>query len=138
MAVTITAYELAKALGLDLEDVAPSLRERSEADASPGFPARRADLGVEENRASKLRDVAADAVMLFAPDAPEETANEAVIRMAGWLWERRSGLGAVSSAEGVTILPLPGAPSALRASGAAAILAPHRSHRAGICEAEDA
>ena len=60
MAVTLTAAQLAEAVGVDLKT------------------------------ATRLLAVAAELVNRFAPDAPDAIANEAAIRTAGWLAEQPS------------------------------------------------
>ena len=60
MAVTITAAQLAEAVGVD------------------------------STTAARLLAVAAALVERYAPDAPDAVANEAVIRTAGWLAEQPS------------------------------------------------
>ena len=42
-----------------------------------------------DDRAAALGEAAAAQVERFAPDAPQATKNEAVIRIAGWLHARR-------------------------------------------------
>ena len=59
-------------------------------------------------------------VVDFAPNAPTAIQNEAFVRLAGWLYD--------ADPSGST----PGGPSALRASGAAAILSPFKIRRAGV------
>ena len=59
-------------------------------------------------------------VVEFAPGAPDEIHNEAFVRLAGFLYD--------ADPSGST----PGGPSALRSSGAAAILAPYKIRRAGV------
>ena len=54
-----------------------------------------------------------------APDAPEAIANEAYVRVAGYLFDSDPATGR-------------GSPDALKASGAAALLAPYRSKRGGL------
>ena len=66
-------------------------------------------------------DATARAMVLeHAPDAPSEISNEAFVRVSGFLYD--------SDPSGST----PGGPSALRSSGAAAILSPYRVRRAGV------
>ena len=56
----------------------------------------------------------------FAPDAPVAIKDEAVVRLAGWLYD--------SDPSGAN----PGGPVALRASGAASILGGYRVRRGGL------
>ncbi len=59
-------------------------------------------------------------VTTYAPDAPDAIANEAYVRLAGWLYDQDpSGAN-------------PGGPNALRASGAASLLATYRVRRGGV------
>lgn len=96
-------------------------------------------------RAGKLLRVVSDIVTAFAPDAPDDAHNEAALRVAAWLWERQAArfeglltahsetLQGDKGAQSASYAQLPGAPSALRASGAAALLASYRVHRLGVC-----
>ena len=101
MAVTLTADELAEAVGTD------------------------------GTTATRLLAVATAIVARFSNDAPDAVANEAVIRCAGWL----AGQPAVSiraEVEGdVTTSYAPSMTSALRHSGAMALLSPWKVRRAG-------
>ena len=63
-------------------------------------------------------------VLAFAPAAPDPAHNEAYSRLAGWLYDS-DPTGAAA-----------GGPNALRSSGAAAILGPHRIRRAGVIGGE--
>ena len=56
----------------------------------------------------------------YAPDAPGAIADEAVVRLAGWLYD--------ADPSGAS----PGGPSAMRASGAASILGPYKVRRGGL------
>ena len=62
----------------------------------------------------------------YAPDAPDAIADEAVVRLAGYLYD--------SDPSGNS----PGGPAAMRASGAASLLAPYRVRRGGLIGAEQA
>ena len=93
-AVTLTAAELAAALRLG-------------------------DSTEETAEARRLLAYATEAVTKHAPTAPEATANEAVIRLAAYLYDQpNAGRGM-------------GYANAGRNSGAWAILLPYRVHRAG-------
>ena len=61
-------------------------------------------------------------VEAYAPDAPEAIANEAYVRLAGWLYD--------SDPSGAN----PGGPAAMRASGAAALLGQFRVRRGGLIQ----
>ena len=58
-------------------------------------------------------------VLAYAPNAPDAIHNEAYVRLAGWFFDQDPSGSS------------PGGPSALRASGAAALLGPYRVRRAG-------
>ncbi len=92
----------------------------------------KAALGEDDDAtAQRLGASAAALVERYAPDAPHPVKNEAVIRCAGWL------LGAPSNGvrqEAVGPLSVEYAPSmfsALRHSGAMALLSPFKVRRAG-------
>ena len=101
MAVTITATELAEAIGTDA------------------------------TTATRLLAVATELATRYAPAAPTAIANEAVIRTAGWLAEQPSASitseteGDIRTSYAVTML------SALRHSGAMALLSPWKVRRGG-------
>ena len=69
---------------------------------------------------ARIDAVARVMVETAAPSAPEAIQNEAHARLSGWLFD--------SDPSGAS----PGGPSALRSSGAAAILAPYKVRRAGV------
>ena len=97
MAVTLTVEQLAAALRLG-------------------------DTTDETAEATRLLAYATEAVTKHTPAAPDATANEAAIRLAGYLFDQpNAGRGVMYA-------------NALRNSGAAAILLPHRVHRAGRCD----
>ena len=91
MAVTITAAELSAAI-------------------------RVGDTAGETTQVKRLLSVATEMVTNFAPDAPDVMQNEAVIRIAGFLYD------APTTAYG----------NALQGSGAGALLLPYRQHRGGV------
>ena len=76
----------------------------------------------EAEEAIRLLAVATDVVTSFAPEATDNVANEAVIRLAGYLFDMPD------SARGVTHSDV------LRNSGAQMLLLPYRIHRLGILE----
>ena len=88
---------------------------------------RLGDSAEETAEATRLLQYASSSVIKQAPGAPAVVQNEAVIRLAAYLFDMpNAGRGA-------------GYADALRNSGAAAILLPHRIHRAGSTgEAEHA
>ena len=84
-----------------------------------------------ESALDRLGSTAAALVEAFAPGAPQPVKNEAVIRTSGWLAEqptaavRSESVGAISSSYAPTHM------SALRHSGAMALLSPWKVRRAG-------
>ena len=101
MAVTLTVAELVAALRL---------------------------LGTDEEtaQATRLLAYASERVSKHAPDAPDVTQNEAVIRLAGYLFDMPFAPAGARYA------------NALRNSGAGSMLLPYRIHRAGsTAEAEE-
>ena len=95
MAITITSAQLAAAL-------------------------RVGDSAEETAEITRLLGYATAAVTKHAVNAPEEIANEAVVRLAGYLFD------SPTAARGATFA------NALTNSGAAAALLPYRVHRAGL------
>ena len=67
---------------------------------------------------TRLHAYATEAVDNYAPEAPETTANEAVVRLAAQMFDQPT------ASRG-------GYANAIRVSGAARILMPYRIHRAG-------
>ena len=98
MAVSITATELMSAL-------------------------RVTDTG-ETTEITRLLGVCSAVVVRYAPKAPEVLQNEAVIRMAGYLYDKPTSSRGTSFA------------NAFKNSGAAVILLPYRVHRAGTTDSE--
>lgn len=83
--------------------------------------------------AMRLLAVASPLVTGYAPGAPDAISNEAVIRTAGYLDADSPELRTLRSlkvSNDVTLEPR-ATGSALRLSGAAALLAPYRTRRAG-------
>ena len=68
----------------------------------------------------RIAATAAAMVQKYAPDAPDAIHNEALVRLAGWLYD------ADPSGQN------PGGPAAMRASGAASILSPYKVRRGGL------
>lgn len=66
----------------------------------------------------------------YSPAAPEAIQNEACLRTIGYLFDRSAGLQERSS-DGLTVAQAPGQISALRHSGAMALLSPWKVRRAG-------
>ena len=101
MAVTITAAQLAEAVGVD------------------------------STTAARLLAVAAALVGRYAPDAPYAVANEAVIRTVGWLAEQPSAAIRSETEGDIRTSYAPMMQSALRHSGSMALLSPWKMRRAG-------
>ena len=101
MAVTITATELAEAVGTD------------------------------SATATRLLSVATALVTRYAPDAPDAIANEGVIRAAGWLAEQPAASITGETEGDVRTSYAPTMQSALRHSGGMGLLSPWKIRRAG-------
>ena len=76
----------------------------------------------ETSEVTRLLAYATQAVTKYAPDAPDTVQNEAVIRLAGYIYDMPN----TSARTGFA--------NALNNSGAADMLFPYRVHRAGRCE----
>ena len=101
MAVTITAAQLAEAIGTD------------------------------SATATRLLPVGTELVNRYAPSTPDAIANESCVRVCGWLAEQPSA-AITSEAEGdIRTSYAPTMQSALRHSGAMALLTHWRIRRAG-------
>ena len=98
---------------------AVELQTRVAAVTASGDPARDVELA----------EVAVLACYDYAPAAPAVTLREAAIRMAGWLRDVEPGHEAVTL-DGDQVQSRPSHGSALRNSGAMALLSPHRRRRA--------
>ena len=101
MAVTLTSAELAEAVGVD------------------------------SATATRLLAVASALVQRFADGAPAEISNEAAIRTAGWLAEQPSAAIRSATEGDISTSYMPTHTSALRHSGAMALLSPWKIRRAG-------
>ena len=88
-------------------------------------------LGTDEPVATRLLAVATEAVERYAPDAPSATQNEAVIRCAGWLAEQPTAAVRSESVGDVSTAFAPSHASALRHSGAMALLSLWKVRRGG-------
>ena len=75
----------------------------------------------ETAEVTRLLAYATEAVQKYAPDAPTATANEAVVRLSGYLFDAPNTSARAGYAD------------ALRNSGAASMLSVYRVHRAGKC-----
>ena len=88
-------------------------------------------LGVNQALADRLHPVAVALVERYAPDAPEAIQNEAAIRCAGWLADTPAPSLQSEQYGDVAVTWAPGQLSALRHSGAMALLSPWKVRRAG-------
>ena len=101
MALTLTAAELAEAIGVD------------------------------SAAAARLLPVAKALVTRYAPDAPAAISNEAAIRCAGWLAEQPNAAITSETEGDIRTSYAPTMTSALRHSGGMALLSPWKVRRAG-------
>ena len=101
MAVTLTAAELAEAVGVD------------------------------SVTATRLLAVATELVTRFAPGAPDAIQGEAVLRVSGWLNEAPASGARSESIGDISTAFSPAMTGGLRASGAMALLSPWKIRRAG-------
>ena len=90
-----------------------------------------AETGVSVARAGKLVVAATALVERYAPEAPEAIRDEATIRTAGWLAEQPAGAVRSESVGDISTAFAPAMTSALRHSGAMALLSPWKVRRAG-------
>ena len=81
--------------------------------------------------AGRLLAVATELVQGYAVDAPESVQNEAVIRCAGYLAQQPSDARRSTSVGGIESSWAATHTSALRHSGAMALLSPFKARRAG-------
>ena len=88
-------------------------------------------LGVNQALADRLRPVAVALVERYAPAAPEAIQNEAAVRCSGWLADTPAASLQAEQYGDVSVTWAPGQLSALRHSGAMALLSPWKVRRAG-------
>ncbi len=126
----ITPGELRAVLGGLAEIPAPPGEDANDATEREAINVR--NMGT----ATRLHAVALDAVNRYAPGAPDSLKTEAIIRTAGYLYADQAGarvMRRLQVGDHVTIEPrAPG--SALRLSGAAALLSTYRVRRAARAE----
>ena len=79
----------------------------------------------ELDETDELLAYATEAVTHFAPDAPDVVQNDAVYRLAGYIYDRPFASADTRFS------------NALRNSGAASALLPYREHRAGATTSTD-
>ena len=85
--------------------------------------------------ATRLLPVATEIVTRYAPDAPDAIHDEAVIRVAGWLFESpSSGIFESRVGKRERMMHRPTLTSALRSSGAMSLLRPYKPVGAGVAE----
>ncbi len=89
------------------------------------------EIGVAQARAEALLMVTTALVDRFAPDAPQPIKDEALIRTAGYLAEQPRAAIRSESIGDVATAFTPSNTSALRHSGAMALLSPWKVRRAG-------
>ena len=89
-------------------------------------------LSVHPAEAERILPVAKALVERYAPGAPDEMQNEAVIRTAGWLCEQPGAAIRSESTGDIETAYAPSMMSALRHSGAMALLSPWKIRRAGV------
>ena len=85
----------------------------------------------DDATAQRLGSTVAELVERYAPDAPQAIRDEAVIRCAGWLHEAPSSGLRQQTVGPLTVEYAPSMFSALRHSGAMALLSPWKVRRAG-------
>ena len=90
-----------------------------------------AEIGTDATRAGHVLAAVWPRVHQYAPDAPTAVQREAVIRYAGWLIEAPAGGVRSESTGDISTTFSPSMLSGFRASGAAALLSPWRTRRAG-------
>ena len=95
------------------------------------IPALQTELGIDSVTATRLLAVSSALVARYAPDAPDAVQNEAAIRCAGWLNEQPAAAVRSESVGDISTAYAPNMQSALRHSGAMALLSTFKVHRAG-------
>ena len=88
-------------------------------------------IGVDSATATRLLAVATALVERYALEAPDAISNEAVIRTAGWLSEQPAAAIRSETEGDISTSYAPTHTSALRHSGAMALLSPWKVRRAG-------
>ena len=91
-----------------------------------------AELGVTQDRATELLGVVTALVNRYAPDAPEAVQDEAALRAAGYLNEQPGAAITSESTGDEATRYAAGNVSALRHSGAMALLSPWKARLAGV------
>ena len=88
-------------------------------------------IGGDPDHAPRVLAVATARVLKYAPSAPSEIHNEAVIRLAGYLAGSDYGGISEETVGPMTVKRPVNHAAMFRNSGAAGLLAPWRTHRAG-------
>lgn len=88
--------------------------------------------GADTTAAARYLAVVSAQVDRYAPGAPEETANEAAIRFAGWLHGQPQSSVSAMAAGPLTASYMRSHLSGFRHSGAMALLSPWKVRRAGV------
>lgn len=96
--------------------------------------ALRQALSVHPAEANRILPVASKLVERYAPGAPEEIQNEAVIRLSGWLCEQPAASIREEETGDIRTSYAANNANALKHSGAMSLLAPFRVYRAGVIE----
>ena len=94
-------------------------------------PALATALRVNSTEASRFLATVTALIDRYAPDAPDAVSNEAAIRCAGWLTEQPHAAVRSETIGDIATSYAPSMQSALRHSGAMALLSPWRVRRAG-------
>ena len=89
-------------------------------------------VAVTRAQAARLLPVATALVVRYAPDAPDAMQNEAVIRACGYLSQQPESAQRSDRIGDVETQWAPNNLSALRHSGAMALLSPWKVRRAGV------
>ena len=87
--------------------------------------------GLTSAQATRLLPVATALVQQYAPSAPTEIQNEAVIRLCGHLRQAPNGLRKLDTGRVSIEYDTAGGRAPLRQSGAASLLSPWKRRRAG-------
>ena len=90
------------------------------------------EIGTTLERAERLLMVVSALVERYAPDAPEKVKDEAAIRSAGYLVEQPSASVRSESTGDLRTSFAASSVSALRHSGALALLSPWKIRRGGV------
>ena len=87
---------------------------------------------LDDARVQALGETAATLIERYAPAAPDSIKRESAIRAAGWLKEQPAAAVRSESTGDISTSFAPSMQSALRHSGAMALLSPWKIRRAGV------